>query len=102
MAHRADLHRRQHTLDPEEAAYIQAKTVTSLGDWTAYLTNVGLDHFDIEKFVPSAKDAIPGITVPLIAISASGGGQRAGLNGGGMIVRPVLIWASRRVTPPPP
>lgn len=66
----------QSGIDPREAAYIQAKTVTSLGDWTSYLENVGLEGLDISQFVPSAKDAVAGQNIPIISFAVSGGGQR--------------------------
>lgn len=64
------------TLDPDESAYIDAKTKTSLYDWRSYLENAGLDDLDISAFVPLDQNAVPGDTVPLIGIAAAGGGQR--------------------------
>ncbi|KAL8292316.1 hypothetical protein RQP46_001782 [Phenoliferia psychrophenolica] len=73
------------TVDPLEAAYIQAKTVTSLDDWTAYLNGVGLEGLDVSIFVPSADKAVAGKTMPILSFAVSGGGQRAMLVGGGIL-----------------
>ncbi|KAL8283199.1 hypothetical protein RQP46_005977 [Phenoliferia psychrophenolica] len=61
------------------------KTVTSLEDWRSYLTNVGLDGLDISKFVPTMANAFPGVTVPIVGLSASGGGMRATMIDGGAL-----------------
>ncbi|KAL8286878.1 hypothetical protein RQP46_003884 [Phenoliferia psychrophenolica] len=66
-------------------AYIQRKTQTSVGNWTAYLNNVGLEGLLVETFVPLSTFAVPGVTVPLIAFAASGGAERAMLVGGGIM-----------------
>ncbi|KAK4703987.1 lysophospholipase, partial [Phenoliferia sp. Uapishka_3] len=68
--------RRGQTIDSDEAAYIQGKTVSSLGDWTDYLTRIGLDGLDISTFVPSSADAVAGNTVPNLGFAVSGGGVR--------------------------
>ena len=68
---------RQLALDPEEDLYIHEKTAASVEDWRSYLENLNLKGFDIDKFVPASKNALPGITVPVVGITASGGAQRS-------------------------
>ncbi|KAK4701506.1 lysophospholipase, partial [Phenoliferia sp. Uapishka_3] len=72
-------------VDPQEAAYIQEKTVTSLGDWKSYLGGVGLEGLDVNTFVSEGANADPGKTMPLVGFAVSGGGQRAMLVGGGIL-----------------
>ncbi|KAL8278897.1 hypothetical protein RQP46_008768 [Phenoliferia psychrophenolica] len=76
--------RQGSAIDPSEKAYVQDKAVTSLGDWTSYLQNIGLEGFNISEFVPSSENAVAGQTVPIVALGISGGGQRAMLTGGGI------------------
>ena len=83
----------QTLLNPNETAYVLAKTANSVGDWTTYLNQLGLADLNVSAFVLTAADARPAETLPSIAIAISGGGTRCAMascgggGGGGADVR---------------
>ncbi|CAH7686264.1 lysophospholipase [Phakopsora pachyrhizi] len=68
-------------LASKEEQYILERTKKSLPYWRAYLSHAGLDDFEIENFLNRAmtEGPVPGVTLPNIGMSLSGGGVRASL-----------------------
>lgn len=73
-------------INPLEQEYVSQKTKKSAQDWTTYLKNANMSHFDIKSFTKGIEEnGVPGVTMPNIAVALSGGGERAALFGAAVL-----------------